>query len=334
MNATAEDGARRTAPSTRGWTAATAGYGHAAVRYDSPDVLVAATTPFLEEGLRAGDLVVLACGPELAAQLTAPLGTRAGGIETDARICLQDTRVPDAFVAIRAALRRAAGSGSGRLRLFGQGMSSEPPGGAREWLRYEISCNAVLAGAPVSVLCGLDTTRMPGQLVSLAVDAHPQLAVGDAVFDNASFREPTSYLRALPVPREPAEQAPPLLAIDGATVLAELRGRLRGALVAHVPDPDQQGDLLLALGEIAANAFRHGRPPVSARLWGDGRRLVCTITDSGRGYDDPMAGFQPAHGEDLANGGMGLWLARKLWDSVDLLDDGRGLTVRLSTALV
>jgi anti-sigma regulatory factor (Ser/Thr protein kinase) len=113
-----------------------------------------------------------------------------------------------------------------------------------------------------------------------------------------------------------------------------LRGRLRAALGDVVPDPDLQEDLLLALGEVAANAFRHGRPPVSARLWTDGHRLVCAISDSGRGYDDPLAGYQPAHGQDLAHGGMGLWLARKLWDSVELLDSGSGLTVRLATTLV
>ena len=30
---------------------------------------------------------------------------------------------------------------------------------------------------------------------------------------------------------------------------------------------------------------------------------------------------------------MGLWLARKLWDHVDVLPSDEGLTVRLSTAL-
>jgi hypothetical protein len=30
---------------------------------------------------------------------------------------------------------------------------------------------------------------------------------------------------------------------------------------------------------------------------------------------------------------MGLWLARKLWDHVDLLPGSAGLTVRLSSAL-
>ena len=259
---------------------------------------------------------------------------RAGSIESDSRICLQDTRVPDAFMAIRRALRRAAGVPSGRLRVLGQGMGGHVPGGSREWLRYEVAGNALLAGAPMSVLCMLDTTVLPEELVAQAVAAHPQLVTPRGLVDNRQFREPASYLRSLPVPREPAEDMAPVLAVDGATVLAELRGRLRAGLDTAVPDADQREDLLLAVAEVMANAFRHGRPPVSARLWSDGRRLVCTVSDSGRGYDDPLAGLQPAHGDDLAHGGMGLWLARKLWDSVDLLSAGPGLTVRLSTELV
>lgn len=333
MNATAEDGAGSTAPSARGWTAAAAGHGHAAVLYDDTRTLLSATTPFLEDGLRAGDLVVLACPPEVAATVTEPLGERARSVEHEPRICLLDTRAPDAFGVTREVLERAPAARSGRVRLVGQVQFGSGPASFREGLRYEIAANAVLAGAPLSVMCLLDTTVLPEQLVSLVAAAHPQLVAGDGLVDNRHFREPSSFLHSLPVPREPVEETTPLLAVDGATVLARLRGRLRDALAASVPDADQQDDLVLGASEVAANAFRHGRPPVSARLWSDGRRLVCSITDSGRGYDDPLAGYQPAHGDDLAHGGMGLWLARKLWDSVDLVNDGPGLTVRLATTL-
>ncbi|CCG01114.1 ATP-binding protein [Blastococcus saxobsidens] len=72
---------------------------------------------------------------------------------------------------------------------------------------------------------------------------------------------------------------------------------------------------------------------MSARLWVSGDRLVCTVTDRGHGLDQPFAGFRPAHGPDLSRGGMGLWLARTLWDHVDLLPGEPGFTVRLSTRL-
>ena len=77
----------------------------------------------------------------------------------------------------------------------------------------------------------------------------------------------------------------------------------------------------------------HGTPPISARLWTDGTQIVCTITDRGTSWGDPFSGYLPAHGFDLSHGGMGLWLARKLWDHVDVLPGADGLTVRLSSRL-
>ena len=73
--------------------------------------------------------------------------------------------------------------------------------------------------------------------------------------------------------------------------------------------------------------------PVSARVWAEGDRIKCVINDRGHDDNDPLSGFLPAHGLDLSLGGMGLWLARKLWDHVDVLPTPQGLSVRLSTRL-
>jgi anti-sigma regulatory factor (Ser/Thr protein kinase) len=124
-----------------------------------------------------------------------------------------------------------------------------------------------------------------------------------------------------------------VFSVDDARTLAGLRHQLGAVIASLVPDRDLQGDLHLAVSEIAANAFRHGVRPVSARVWAEGDRLVCLISDRGTSYSDPFSGFAPAHGTDLSHGGMGLWLARKLWDHVDVLSSDTGLTVRLSTRI-
>jgi anti-sigma regulatory factor (Ser/Thr protein kinase) len=65
-------------------------------------------------------------------------------------------------------------------------------------------------------------------------------------------------------------------------------------------------------------------------------RVVCTIGDGGPGWDNPFAGYGPAHGEDLSRGGMGLWLARQLCDHVDISGDPAGdggVRVRLTSLL-
>jgi anti-sigma regulatory factor (Ser/Thr protein kinase) len=95
---------------------------------------------------------------------------------------------------------------------------------------------------------------------------------------------------------------------------------------------DVLDDFLLAVDEMTSNALRHGRPPVGLRLWLSDDRIVCTISDCGPGFDDPFAGYGPAHGEDLSRGGMGLWLARQLCDHVDITHDD-GVRVRLTVRL-
>jgi anti-sigma regulatory factor (Ser/Thr protein kinase) len=174
---------------------------------------------------------------------------------------------------------------------------------------------------------------LPADLVASAESTHPHLVSGATWKSNSAFLDPAAYVRALPTPREPLEDTRPAVAVVDAPSLPDFRHRLTGPLSSLVPDEEQLEDLRLAVSEVAANAFRHGKRPVSGRLWADGRKLVCEITDSGTTFDNPLAGFLPAHGFDLGRGGMGLWLARKLFDHVDLLAGPHGFTVRLSTTL-
>ncbi|MGY1591959.1 anti-sigma factor RsbA family regulatory protein [Geodermatophilus sp. SYSU D00708] len=306
---------------------------HAAALVGSDDELLAAAVPFVEEGLLAGDLTVLSCGPETAALVAGALGEQFPRVETDARIALVDTRAPDALGVTRRLLDRAASAPSGWLRVLGQIEFGREPATWHEGQRYEAAVNALLDGCPLTAMCLYDRRALPPEVVESAARTHPELVSDGERALNADYRDPAEYLATLPVPREPVEDTPPVLAVDDAPTLAGLRHAMGAALAAHVPHREQREDLHLATSEIAANAFRHGRRPVSARIWTDGKRMVCAITDSGTGFGDPLAGFQPAHGDDLSRGGMGLWLARKLWDSVDLLPGPQGLTVRLSARL-
>ncbi len=306
---------------------------HAAAVVGSDDELLASCLPFLEEGLAAGDTTVLALPPETAELIGAGLGQSAGAVENHPRIALLDTRAPDAITVTRRLIERARGSGSGWLRVVGAVQFGPQPRTWREGCRYEAARNVLLAGEPLTGLCLYDSRILPPEVLDSARATHPDLVVGGTRHASPDFDDPTAYLRRLSVPREPVEETPPVLAISEATRLADLRHRLGAVLTAHVHDPDLAGDLHLAVSEVASNAFRHGVPPVSARVWAGPDQVICEITDRGVGFSDPLAGFQPAHGPDLGRGGMGLWLARKLFDHVDLLPGPDGLTVRLATRL-
>jgi anti-sigma regulatory factor (Ser/Thr protein kinase) len=311
--------------------------GHGAAVVGTKEELLAAALPFLDEGLRAGDLVALTCPPETVALLAAELGARARSVESEPRISLLGSRAPDALTMCRRYLDRAidrgATGGSGRLRVLAEVDFGRDPADWREGQRFESVYNRLLGDAPVSAICLYDRRRLSAGVVDSAVATHPQLVRGATWSDSAGFQDPLVYVPSLPLPRAPVEDGDPAFQIEDAPTLPGLRHQLGAVLAALVPDRDQREDLHLAAAEIAANAFRHGVRPVSARVWADGDRIICTISDRGTSYADPLSGFTPAHGLDLSRGGMGLWLARKLWDHVDLLPSAAGLSVRLSSRL-
>jgi anti-sigma regulatory factor (Ser/Thr protein kinase) len=306
---------------------------HGAAAVGTQDELLAAALPFLDEGLRAGDLVVLTCPPDTVELLTRELGERASAVESDPRISLLGARAPDALTMCRRYLERATTSGSGLLRVLAEVDFGTDPADRREGQRYESVSNRLLAEQPVSAMCLYDSRRLPADVVASAAATHPALVRGATWSASPSFRDPGVYVPSLPVPRAPVEDGAPVFSVDDASTLAGLRHQLGAVLGALVSDREQREDLHLGAAEIAANAFRHGVRPVSARVWADGDRVICLISDRGTSYSDPLSGFTPAHGLDLSHGGMGLWLARKLWDHVDLLPTPEGLSVRLSSRL-
>jgi anti-sigma regulatory factor (Ser/Thr protein kinase) len=308
-------------------------HGHGAAVVGTRDEMLAVALPFLEAGLRAGDVIAVSCPPETVELLFGELGERADGVEIEPRISLLGSRAPDALTVCRRYLERAVESGSGRLRVLAEVDFGSDPADWREGQRFESVFNRILGDAPVSCVCLYDRRRLPAAVVESAAATHPQLVHGQVWTDSAGFQDPGVYVPSLPLPRAPVEDGAPVFAVDDAPTLAGLRHQLGAVLGSLVPDREQQEDLHLAAAEIAANAFRHGLRPVSARVWADGDLVVCVITDRGTTYSDPLSGFTPAHGLDLARGGMGLWLARKLWDHVDLLPAPSGLSVRLSTRL-
>ncbi len=333
MDRAAQHRQRSAVPGPRPPATGCSGRQHAAAVVGSDEEILASAVPFLEEGLSAGDTAVLACPSGTAELIRAGLGATAGAVEHVPDICLLDTRSPDAVAATQQLLDRARRTGSGRARLVGQVQFGAEPRTWREGQRYEAASNVLLAGQPLDALCLYDSRHLPAELLDGARATHPHVVADGAVRASPDYEDPRDFVRRLPLPRAPVEDTDPVLSVVESPGLADLRHRVGDALDRHVPDADLAGDLLLAVSEMAANAFRHGVPPVSARIWVGSGLVIRTGSDPGAEFADPLSGVQPAHGPDLGRGGMGLWLARKLCDHVDLLPGPEGLTVRLATRL-
>ncbi|WP_345770386.1 sensor histidine kinase [Blastococcus saxobsidens] len=313
------------------------GFPHDALLHDSVDELVGTVLPFVRDGLDAGDAAILAVQPDASALLRDALGD-------DPRLVVLDQdrvygpRTPAAISSLRRLAREHAPGAGRRVRVVGE-IDFGPT--ARDWLeweRYESVINEALRGWDLWGVCLYDTSRLPDPVLESARRTHGQLVSPTQRTPNPDYTDPATFLRSLPIPDEPLERTAPRLEAGDVRDFIGLRHAVAAELAGLQAPADLIEDFLLAVDEMTSNAVRHGLPPVSLRLWTAPDRVVCTITDGGPGWDDPFAGYGPAHGEDLSRGGMGLWLARQLCDHVDITGGehhpGTGtISVRLTTRL-
>jgi serine phosphatase RsbU (regulator of sigma subunit)/anti-sigma regulatory factor (Ser/Thr protein kinase) len=138
------------------------------------------------------------------------------------------------------------------------------------------------------------------------------------IVPDATIGEPT---RELVLPNESSRLAEIRAFVS--TFLADLRAPIEAS-----------SEVLIATGEAAANACRHGRrrqgrSEVRVRCALEGAVVLVTVADDGPGFD-PSA-FDPwARPDTFASGGRGLFLMRELMDKVDIDTSKEGTRVTLS----
>ena len=307
---------------------------HAALLYGSAEELLAAAVPFLAAGLGDGDAVVLACRPEHTALLADALGH-------DDRILALDregvyTRSANAVATYRRVVHRGVAAGALAVRLIGEVPVDPRPRGWADWHRYEAIFNVALAPLPVASVCAYDIHELTGPIGDGVEQTHPALLTAAGHRPNDRFVEPSIVLRRITAtPADPVDHTPPTLSVPDladVTRLPELRAQLRATLAGGSWQEQLRSDFAAAVCEVLLNAYRHGRPPVAVRLWVTPTQLVCTVTDCGDGFDDPLAGYAPPDYGPRAVG-AGLWLVRQACDVLEAARTPTGFTARLTTFL-
>jgi sigma-B regulation protein RsbU (phosphoserine phosphatase) len=136
------------------------------------------------------------------------------------------------------------------------------------------------------------------------------------VVPDAVFGEP---LRELVVPNE-------------ASRISEVR-RFVGSFLADLRAPvDATSEVLLAVGEAAGNAYRHGRrasgrSELRVRCEYEHPTLTVTVADDGPGFEPTTA--DEGLPDPFASGGRGLFLMNELMDDIGIAGDPQGTTVTL-----
>ena len=126
--------------------------------------------------------------------------------------------------------------------------------------------------------------------------------------------------RELVLPNEPAR-------------VSEVRAFVSSFLTDLRAPVDTSTEILLAVGEAAANANRHGRRPegrseIRVYCALEGPSVTITIADDGPGFD-PKSVDAESLPDKFASGGRGLFLMQELMDEVEFESTDAGTTVTM-----
>jgi DNA-binding GntR family transcriptional regulator len=167
-------------------TAAPASLVHQTLMYGSDDEFIAATVPFLVEGLDAGERTLVVTTAHNAALLERELGARTAELE------LRDSSewYRDLSSALLSYQRYVADAHPGRVRILGEPTSNGRAAGRIDELkRYETMLGVALAIAPVSLLCPYDVRTVPSAMLDAARQTHPEVRADGHVMPSPHYQD-------------------------------------------------------------------------------------------------------------------------------------------------
>jgi anti-sigma regulatory factor (Ser/Thr protein kinase) len=304
------------------------GHFHEAGFYGSDAEFAALIVPFVEEGVAAGEPVIIGYDDRKAALLRSWLADPSA-VEFIGDQSLYATPAR-AIATYRRLFEFHVAMGAGQIRIAGDVPHPGNGGRFEGWDRYEWAVNTVWQDFPVWGLCLYDTTTASPAVLEAVVRTHPRL-VSPSGQRRASERYQQAPVFALPPPPDPLETSTPMVELtdrptaDTRHALAQIgRGQVADAILAH---------LITGASEAVSNALHHGQPPVTVRIWATPDRVVVSVHDPGPGPADPLAGLVPA-GHSTSNPGVGLWLMHQLDIDTALIHTGDGFTVRLRAGTI
>lgn len=294
-------------PST---AADSSGFVHPALFYRGPEEYVTGVGSFLRAGLAAGEPVFASVPTERLAWLRDHLDADADRVELldMAELGRNPGRIMTALADF------ADGRGDGRAWLVGEPVwASRSPAEVREATRHEALINLAFVGVPVTILCPYDVLGLPPATLAQAERTHPVLRTGAREWPSSVFTNPL-VVNAECDAIDPAPAKARRLVFGPPELSSARRGAKDFGRMVGMSE-DRAVDFMLAVGEAAANAIRHGGGGGTLVLWHTRHDVVAEISDAGR-LADPLAGRRRP---DLgATNGRGLWLIHQVCDLVEL----------------
>ena len=296
------------------------GFRHEAFFYSGDDEFLAGTVPFLEEGVCAGETVLVVL-PEHRMQLVREaLGSTAGAVEFWPMA--EVGRNPARLIPAWRDFLRTCDLGQG-VRGLGEPISPERSAAeVEECELHERLFNLAFAKErALTVLCPYDTDELGDEALRGAERSHPVCASSQG--RSVSSR----YSLDSPLAGELSQPGRPSVTFEfGKSDLAMVRHLVSQCARFAGIETRRNEDLVLAVCEVATNSIQHGGGKGRLFIWDDEEELICAIHDSGT-IRDPLVGRERPRPEQ--EHGRGLWLANQLCDLVQIRSGEAGTDIRL-----
>ncbi len=301
---------------TGGWDGTS--LAHEGFVFSDDAALVERVVPFVLEGFRREEPVLVVAGNRVRSLLAAHLGADLGRLATFAAA---ETWWRGGHATLHAYARDLRDL---RARARSWRLAAEPVWLAREegreWSRFEAVANRCLDDMPYYSLCLHDARQVPAGVLATVARSHPLTWDGAGPAPQPAYEDPVALLRAL---QPPWTERPADAVVTPVTAPVHARRRLAAA----VPGDRRArlGEVVAAAHELVVNAL-HAAPFAGLATWTDGGVFVVEVSDDGPGLGDETLGYVPP---DPLDGPRGMWLAWSLADDAAVRTGPAGTAVRL-----
>jgi anti-sigma regulatory factor (Ser/Thr protein kinase) len=299
-------------------------FAHIATFYKAASDYAETVGGFVSAGLTQGDPVMVAVPRPNALVLRNYLGQRADLVTFAdmATLGLNPGRIIPAVQAFAESHRGQP------VRYIGEPVwRSRTDAELAEAMWHEALLNVAFAGQPIRILCPYNSATLDPGVLAEAEQTHPELMNASHITPSPAFAGPGVLpVHDCPLPDPPDDLE--VLAFRGEprSARAFIRERARSA---GLREP-KLTDLVIAVGELAANTLRHTKGSGTVRVWGTDVEVVCEVHDSGH-IRDSLAGRRYPAAD--AGQGHGLWVVHQVCDLVEMRTGGSGTTFRLHMGL-
>jgi hypothetical protein len=141
-----------------------------------------------------------------------------------------------------------------------------------EATRHEALINLAFRDSPVTVLCPYDGVRLPKSVLADAACTHPAVIRDRQETASVGYRGSTDLPPRCNRPLSPPAHAEALAYRDDLHPVRSFvasRAKRAGLTPPRIPD------LVLAIGELAANTLRHTSSGGTVQFWRAGDRIIC-----------------------------------------------------------